>query len=919
MTDPVYAVAVEFQTGSFTDITDDVLRITAHRALANGIDPLSPGGCNLLLDNMDGRYSPDYPGSQYYGLLRPNLQVKVQATHSGSTYNVFRGYIDEWLVDPNLETQRRATLSCRDTLKAIRNKLVTTSLALDMPVMSFATTVLSQTNVSSFTVHSMADTFGFQWFDQRPAMTAVQDMLVSGFFFGYVDGGGTLNMRPRATIFPGSVIGSLNTFLNLDYTLTDDRLINRAIVNARADTLGTQPQSIGTVIQSLYLTSGQNASFALDYRDRFGAAAPATYLLPPHYGVYMQGATSAFYVCSAAHANVANGKTGSFVMRGGHNMTGSIHAFLCSSGNYFVGINSGGSTGIGEIYGCFHATAGGAKIFEFVTRNSSLNGALFVGGSMYNIAVSWNLGTGSAQVVVNNQVKSIAVLTAVVNTNINYNSSNNLMFRTPAAGGNQMGAQFVWFDNLNELNFASSYYNAFFDPEGEMRWLGYTGEAPLGCAPLVFNWNGFGEWGTNRGRGSNYALSAAGSTGNCFENKFFYVGSPSGQYGTALPSMQTTFSLMNMIASISFVGNKSGQLVYTMRGHALTTQGIVPSQIDNGSSQSLYDTFPREFSSPFISNQSYANVYAEFITSRYAYPRAEMNIAVANDFPALLGWEVGQQLFITNSLTSIGKFSIKRLSHDIDLSAGLQHVTDAVLEKVAGWPNAVGFDGTNDYATRGAGLTGAADSKLLSGSFWIKTNADGSQYYVVNAATAAGGGTARNLLHKGVSDLIGIQGNNSAGTIILNISTTANSVEAADGWVNVLFSVDLSDTAKRHIYINDVSDLATVTTYTDDTIDFTQADWGLGARPDGSNKLNGALAEVWYAPGQYIDLSIESNRRKFISASGGPVGLGNDGSAPTGTAPPIYMKDPAATFGSNSGTGGAFTVTGALEDVAPPS
>ena len=34
------------------------------------------------------------------------------------------------------------------------------------------------------------------------------------------------------------------------------------------------------------------------------------------------------------------------------------------------------------------------------------------------------------------------------------------------------------------------------------------------------------------------------------------------------------------------------------------------------------------------------------------------------------------------------------------------------------------------------------------------------------------------------------------------------------------------------------------------------------------------LAEVWIAPGQYIDLSIESNRRKFITAGSKPVELG---------------------------------------------
>src|SRR3990167_7912597 len=230
MADPSYSVGIEFVTGSFTDITDDVLRVTAHRALANGFDPLSPGDCNILLDNMTGKYSPEYPDSVFAGLMRPNLQVKVQATHSGSTYNVFRGYIDDWTVDPGLETQRRTTLACRDTLKRVQKSVITTSLYLDMPVTSFATIVLSEMNVTSFSVSSMADTMGFQWFQTQPAMTAVQDILASGFFFGYVDGGGTLNIKPRSVIFPGSVIDSQSNFLSMDYRLADDALINKAQV-----------------------------------------------------------------------------------------------------------------------------------------------------------------------------------------------------------------------------------------------------------------------------------------------------------------------------------------------------------------------------------------------------------------------------------------------------------------------------------------------------------------------------------------------------------------------------------------------------------------------------------------------------------------------------------------------------------------
>jgi hypothetical protein len=78
---------------------------------------------------------------------------------------------------------------------------------------------------------------------------------------------------------------------------------------------------------------------------------------------------------------------------------------------------------------------------------------------------------------------------------------------------------------------------------------------------------------------------------------------------------------------------------------------------------------------------------------------------------------------------------------------------------------------------------------------------------------------------------------------------------------------------------------------------------------------DGAIAELFIAPGQSLDLSVASNRERFISG-GKPAFLGNDGSAPTGTAPLIYLPNPAATVNVNAGTGGNFTINGSPADAS---
>jgi len=237
--------------------------------------------------------------------------------------------------------------------------------------------------------------------------------------------------------------------------------------------------------------------------------------------------------------------------------------------------------------------------------------------------------------------------------------------------------------------------------------------------------------------------------------------------------------------------------------------------------------------------------------------------------------------------------------------------------------NAVHFDGTSDYLARGADLTGTVDGKQGTISFWIrKTGSDGglSEQIFSNAKTLGGNNDFTFLVTKTGDDEIAIRGDNSGGLTRLLIESSVDSIEVADGWVHVLASWDLSDSAKRHLYINDVSDI-NVGIYTDDTIDYSVADWGVGARPGGNSKLDGDLADFWFDD-TYIDFSVEANRRDFITAQGRVVDLGADGSNPTSLSPLVFLSGDTSTWHTNDGTGGGFTENGALTDAEngpPPS
>ncbi len=230
------------------------------------------------------------------------------------------------------------------------------------------------------------------------------------------------------------------------------------------------------------------------------------------------------------------------------------------------------------------------------------------------------------------------------------------------------------------------------------------------------------------------------------------------------------------------------------------------------------------------------------------------------------------------------------------------------------------FDGTNDWLSRGADLTGIVNGKVGTVSFWIKSGADAQNNEIIVNQNLSGASTGRFRI-KLAGNKIEIAGKNTGATEILKIESSANSVQVADGWVHVMASWDLA-TSAEHLYINGVSDI-TVTTSTNDNIDYTSTtpDWGIGSEPDGTGgRLNAGLAQFYLNTAEYVDLSNAENRTFFYNANNtgsspsGAVDMDADGSSPTGSQPIIFLNNPLATWHTNLGSGGGFTENGALTD-----
>ncbi|MFK7840126.1 MAG: LamG-like jellyroll fold domain-containing protein, partial [Bdellovibrionales bacterium] len=228
-------------------------------------------------------------------------------------------------------------------------------------------------------------------------------------------------------------------------------------------------------------------------------------------------------------------------------------------------------------------------------------------------------------------------------------------------------------------------------------------------------------------------------------------------------------------------------------------------------------------------------------------------------------------------------------------------------------PNAISMLASEgDYLTKASDLEGVTDTKVFTMSVWFRS--DNDKFHIFPGRVGASQ-PARIWVQASADNEIRVDGNNSAGTPLLRWDVQPSSAginNIHDGrWYHFLVSIDLSNPANRHFYINDMAATGPVFTYIDDFFDHTEGRFDFG-EPTGAYRPEADFGDFWYSTDQYVDFSIEGNRRKFIDENGYPVFLGGTGALPTGSAPDVFLSGNTDNWHTNKGTGGGFTENGTL-------
>lgn len=268
MSDPLYTVAIEFVAGSFTNVTSDCLHFSFNRELATYDRGLSKGGCQLIVQNEEKKYSSNNTSGPYFPNLKPNKRVQIQATYSGSTYNMFLGYIDSYTINPILGN-RTAYIQASDRLKMMNLQEIDLPFKTNYNVGSLFTDILSSLGVNSAdrVIDALDDTVTFAWFTGRKGTDSINDLLTMGNYQAYVGGDGKVNIRNRYYQFEGITVASLNEYLDFEYALSDETVGNVIRISGTPRRLST---SVGTIawLQTIEtVPASGHASFWLTYVD----------------------------------------------------------------------------------------------------------------------------------------------------------------------------------------------------------------------------------------------------------------------------------------------------------------------------------------------------------------------------------------------------------------------------------------------------------------------------------------------------------------------------------------------------------------------------------------------------------------------------------------------------------------------------
>tara|TARA_R100000231_G_scaffold127214_1_gene97967 strand:+ start:2036 stop:3283 length:1248 start_codon:yes stop_codon:yes gene_type:complete len=254
---------------SFTDVSQFLRSFTTNRGRNSNLDKFQTGTATVVLDNRDNRFSPNqtthfFDSSTGITKIQPLKRLRIRATHSSTTYDIFHGFVESFPVNYGGQGSDSTTrIKVVDAFKLFFNaKLDGIGWNLGISLLGSTTrlTLTQAQELSSIRVKNILDSFGYsnQAIStgqlQVTTQSTTDDLLTAlrkvetaenGTFFIAANGDATFrdrNFRLTNTTTPSATFGQGGSDLpysDIKTSYDDNKIIN-TVQRTRTGSSNTQ-------------------------------------------------------------------------------------------------------------------------------------------------------------------------------------------------------------------------------------------------------------------------------------------------------------------------------------------------------------------------------------------------------------------------------------------------------------------------------------------------------------------------------------------------------------------------------------------------------------------------------------------------------------------------------------------------------
>jgi hypothetical protein len=291
---PTISIEIAFSTNpgstpTWTDVTAYVREWHVRRGRNHELDKIQTAEASVSFGNRDGRFDSNKATGPYYPNVQPGKRIRIRATYSAVTYNIFNGYIETWpqvwSLGPSGDAE--VTIKAVDAFKIL-------SLAKYSAVRSAEASgtrigaILDGINwpAADRTIDAGISTVQAKTYDEDSALSALQEVELTegGLLFMSADGKVTFKDRTKfvldaldTTNYTWGDLGSEKIYVDLGpLERTDTNLWNRVVIDAPGK---TTVDVVDSASRDAYTVAYRTLPLSTIHDDQNEMADRANYLL----------------------------------------------------------------------------------------------------------------------------------------------------------------------------------------------------------------------------------------------------------------------------------------------------------------------------------------------------------------------------------------------------------------------------------------------------------------------------------------------------------------------------------------------------------------------------------------------------------------------------------------------------------------